>query len=1030
MLRSLVEWRDEITVVPYSGLQFLDFGFNIDDVTTSSSGFIERTTERGEDRDIRMLFALSGDDERDAKILSEADSDDEEYSISKVKALEPFLGNWVPVPLLRIRSGRGPRGEELLDLGPSTWARLFVTELDERDPESGHTHRVVLAIDTDMDKDGESETYLTPTTKDAEDEREFRLALNPDTMDWFLRMSVTDEDGVEVDVQKWVDDWLLDLFHKFKQAQRPNRELKPQDFPYLFEHWARYLAMLSLLRDAINVPKIRLLDTISDDNRYQPVEVDLVLDVGNSRTCGILIESYPDESGIDLNNSFALAMRDLGRPELSYRRPFESRVEFAQAAFGLDHVARRSGRTRPAFMWPSLVRVGPEAVGMMLASEGTETLSGLSSPKRYLWDNHPLNQDWRFRNATSGQHLPVIARSAFRFVNEAGDVIEQIKEEETRKLRRRGETSTASAIRARFSRSSLYGFMLAELFCHALAQINDPGGRATRKQSDLPRRLRNIILTMPSATPVQEQSIMRSRAEGAIKLIWSVLNWSEDLSTNCRKPRVIVDWDEASCTQLVYLYDEISQKFGGQIEAFFELKGRKRRRSPDKPEEISLRVACIDVGGGTSDLMVTTFFNEDNRAIRPRQDFREGFRVAGDDLVREIICRVVLPQIRESIEASGGTYVTEMLRELFGGDIGDVQEQFRQRRRQFALSVLQPMALAVLIACESLKEGDTRVLHIADVISRNDTKAPKTADGAAEAFGLAPALCEFIEKAARTRGADDWKLEGVSLEVNPIVVDSAVRDVLGPALDNMIEMTSHLGCDILLLSGRTAKQPAVREIVRERLAVTPDRLISMHEFRVGNWYPYRDQISNRVGDPKTTAVVGGMLCLLSESRIQNFKFYASDIFMRSTAHYIGEMEINGQIKDENLLFKNVDLDSSDTAAGPAEVLLRSPIHIGFRQLKLERWTATPLYRMDFANESVARRPTPLKVTIRRREFETDVQKKDDMLRAEALKEAFVIEEVEDAVGDGCRASDVKLTLHTLGIDENDYWLDTGVFRVN
>ena len=40
MLRSLVDWRDEITVVPYSGLQFLDFGFNIDDVTTSSSGFI------------------------------------------------------------------------------------------------------------------------------------------------------------------------------------------------------------------------------------------------------------------------------------------------------------------------------------------------------------------------------------------------------------------------------------------------------------------------------------------------------------------------------------------------------------------------------------------------------------------------------------------------------------------------------------------------------------------------------------------------------------------------------------------------------------------------------------------------------------------------------------------------------------------------------------------------------------------------------------------------------------------------------
>ena len=142
------------------------------------------------------------------------------------------------------------------------------------------------------------------------------------------------------------------------------------------------------MESTLAIPKIRFLDTVSSDRRYQPVDVDLVLDVGNSRTCGILIESYPDEARIDLNNSYALELRDLGQPERTYRRPFESRVEFAQANLGKDHIARRSGRTR-AFLWPSLVRVGPEAMRLASVAEGTETTSGLSSPKRYLWDDEP-----------------------------------------------------------------------------------------------------------------------------------------------------------------------------------------------------------------------------------------------------------------------------------------------------------------------------------------------------------------------------------------------------------------------------------------------------------------------------------------------------------------------------------------------------------------------------------------------------------------------------------------------------------------
>jgi hypothetical protein len=1042
MLRLLPEkWPAEVAIAPYSGIQFLDFGFDVDQIGRGSSAFSERFVEARETGEVWRLHPRTGDDALDAEIPPARRAGEEDYAISKTRALEPFLRKWIPAPVLRLRLGaKVARGGEAFDAGPSTWARLYVLELDERDPATGHTHRVVLALDTDLDDAPEEPDapYLAPTVKDAAEESVFRLVSDPDQMAWFLRRPVTEADGAEVDPQKWVDDWLSEAFLAFKQAQRPGKELRPEDLPYRFEHWARYIALLKMLGEAIRPPRLRLLDTVSEDARYATVDVDFVIDLGSSRTCGILVENYPDARDVDLTNAYSLSLRDLGRPELHYRRPFESRIEFARADFGPEHIARRSGRARPAFLWPSMLRVGPEATRLLRASEGTETVSGLSSPKRYLWDVSPVSQDWRFHGADTRQSLPLVARSAFRFLNEAGDVIAQARDEEQRKLRSRGESSAQPAIRPRFSRSALYGLMLSEMIAHALQQINDPAMRATRKQSDLPRRLRTVILTLPSATPLQEQAIMRSRAEGALRLTWAILGWNAAKPATCRPPEVIVDWDEASCTQLVWLYDEIAQKFGGQIEAFFRLVGQPRRRSAETAgrgggarAEPSLRVACIDVGGGTTDLMVTTYFSEDNRAIRPVQTAREGFRVAGDDLVEAVIARSVLPQLAERIAAAGGTYAEELLRELFAGDVGDVAEQTRQRRRQFALQVLTPAALAILEASEALRPGETRQLALVDVVG---AKPQPPHDPESEEpppppeLAVASDVLAYLEDAANGRGARDFALAGVTLEANARAVEDAAREVLGPPLEAMLEIVDHLDVDVLLLSGRPTRLPAVREMAREALALRPDRIVAMHEYKVGSWYPYRDRVSNRIGDPKTTAAVGAMLCLLASSRIVNFKLHAEELIMRSTARYIGEMERDGRIRAQRVLFSDVDLArrGGDEAA---TVRLRAPIHIGFRQLAHERWMASPLYRLDFGNEQAKRRRGPLAVTIARRETDGDAESHDQKLRAEALKEAFVIETVEDADGAACLISDVRLALHTLGVDETAYWLDTGVFRI-
>lgn len=1041
MRRALREnWPEDVTVTPHSGVQMLDFGFNIDSGGRGSAAFGERIDARADDEDIWRLWAYSGDEDRDERIPRINNDGEEDYTISKVKALEPFLRKWTPVPVLRIAHGRGSRGEELYEHGPSTWARMQILELDERDPETGHTHIAVLALDTDLESEDEPEDgapYLSPLRTDASDEREFRLVSDPDQMSWFLRCPV-EEDGEEYDQQEWVDEWLTALFRDFKQAQRPNRELKPDDFPYRFEHWARYLAMLRLVAEAAKPPRIRLLDTVSQDRRYPAVDVDLILDIGNSRTCGILVEGYPDETHFDLNNCIALTMRDLGRPEFSYREPFESRVEFARVDFGPEHLARRSGRSRPAFIWPGLVRVGPEAGRMVKSAEGTETTSGLSSPKRYIWDSRPVSQDWRFQGAEPRQPLPTVARSACRFLNEAGDVLAQVQDEEKAKLRQRNETSLTPATRPRFSRSSLYGFMLSELIAHALAQINDVAGRLSRKQSELPRRLRNIILTLPSATPVQEQAIMRSRAEGAVRLVWQIMGWADQApSQTTQAPKIIVDWDEASCTQLVWLYDEITQKFDGRIENYFRLRGQPRKRPAGveggggPKTEPSLRIACIDIGGGTTDLMISTYYSDDDRAIQPCQNVREGFRIAGDDLVQEVIASVILPQMAEQIAASGAAHAEELLKELFGGDVGDVEEQMRQRRRQYSLQVLTPLALAALSAGEKMQPGEIRRLSPPDVFG--EKTRPYAQDGEDETppeLDLPAGTLAYIEAEVKARGGR-WRLAEAEFEISDQALERAARDVLAPPLEAMMELVHHLSADVVLLSGRPTRLPVIGKIVRENMAAMAHRVIPMHEYRIGGWYPYRDRVSNRIGDPKTTAAVGAMLCLLAESRIVNFNLATGGIRMRSTARFIGEMERNSQLLESRVLFRDVDLTRSGGAEEVAEVTMRAPMHLGFRQMPFERWMASPLYRLDFANENARNLPRPFTVRIRRREYDGDAESAEEKLRMEALKEAFEIEEVVDAEDTGVKPSAaVRLSLHTMGIGANDYWLDTGIFRLS
>ena len=141
---------------------------------------------------------------------------------------------------------------------------------------------------------------------------------------------------------------------------------------------------------------LRLLDgaapevTLHASADAEAVPVDLVLDIGNSRTCGVLFERG------DFTRVMMLELRDLTQPWLTYRKSFDMRCVFRKADFGNDIVV---GGHR-LFEWRSLMRVGDEARSLVYRSleEGgmAQRTTNYSSPKRYLWDNKPFDGKWEF----------------------------------------------------------------------------------------------------------------------------------------------------------------------------------------------------------------------------------------------------------------------------------------------------------------------------------------------------------------------------------------------------------------------------------------------------------------------------------------------------------------------------------------------------------------------------------------------------------------------------------------------------------
>ena len=1015
-MKHMPQYLSPVSIIPGGIPQFLDFALPLEAVARLRRYFREEQRPADDANGLYSHFLRCMEPEGDGFVDQLSGQTGEyDYDMDARKALDVWQGHWLPVPFLRTRDQKWPDGRDRFEYGPSNWARCRVAR--QQDADGAETLRLVFVFDTQVEEPpGEGEHYHALAQRDLAAHATFKLAAHVRDNSWFLNAP-------------WVDQWLGGVYSAYRQSRHKGRGSWTEDSPYVLEHLASYLTLLDIVGQALRDLAVQVINP----DRDLPVEVDLILDIGNSRTTGILVETLPQRI-TSLNDSYLLHIRDLSQPEHIYTDPFETRVEFAEASFGNDALSRRSGRRTPAFAWPSAVRIGPEASRIATQAVCAEGATGMSSPKRYLWDEHPWNQSWRYN--TGGKSEPMVTRGLFaKQVNAQGTPLCVFDEPTFKRNAKLRKQAREPAFESLFSRSSLMLFMVGEIVTQALVTVNSPSQRIRRELPNLPRRLRRVIFTVPIAMPMAEQRIYRRWVNWAVRVVWEALGWDRHYlpSTAVRpsrpdyrlSPQVRCDWDEASCTQLVHLYSELSVKYHGDAHHFFRLLGKERDGKP------SLRAASIDIGGGTTDLSITTFHlvsaPADTARISPQLEFRDGFNIAGDEVLREVISKLVLQSLHDELARHGVRDPRTLLHQLFGkGAIGSSQEE-RNLRSRFIRQVAAPVALAMLTACE-LREHGTQGANLtcsfADFFECGPEEQ-RDAQPAIERRAPRPQenVVRYLEDAVRRVAPDSrFTLMGTPIQIAPAAISRNIRATLDPVLADLCEIVHLYDCDILLLSGRPSAWGAVVQSVLAKLPVPPDRVVPMREYHAGGWYPFADAMG-RITDPKTSVVVGAILCALAEGHLEGFSYDTGSLRLNSTARFIGELDTNGQLQRPKIWFE-VDVNAADSVDMelPRPIQFSTPLPVGYRQLDAERWPTTRYYLLNFASEaarSKAAGKTPYAVNLRL----SLAEMRDDGV-GERDEGEFEIVDITNRNGESVPKSDLAMHLQTLPLDEG-YWLDTG-----
>lgn len=923
---------------------------------------------------------------------------------------ELLLGKWLPMPMYEIEKSGQSTGY------PNGWCRVRIDAVGERQGNGMQRFRCVWGFDTHLAKDA-TEGLLRPAfLSGSEENKTYSLCNRSDLLlGGFLNLP----DGQN---EAPIGDYLVSLF---------GIDLR-QETTHKYKFIAYYIYLINYLRLSGAAPEVVTL--YNKDTKQVPVDVSV--DIGNSRTCAVLFERG------DFTKARMLRLRDLSEPWRTYENAFDMRVVFRRADFGGDLT-----QGKELFQWLSLVRIGEEAKHLIYHSlEGhgeSERTTNYSSPKRYLWDGSPYQNRWELMvvddDPTNLKVNPQIFIEGFTdYFDDDGTFLDEQKEIDLFSL---GQTDDS----CHYSRRSLMTFVLIEMLQQAQCYINSSKFRDMHGQIDCRRYLRNIIVTCPTAMPLQEQEILRKAAKNAARLLHKlnpalpemtitpdpeILHPTDDIEEQQKRGWL---YDEAFASQLVYLYAELAQRYGGRVDQFFKLKGHYRKEIEEQGfEGNSLTIGTIDIGAGTTDIMITAYGQKGIGRLTPIPLYYDSFYSAGDDILHNIIRDVILegkdnkddflgsigsalaarilqmtpdellliPRIaetkayRETVEDIRHAMsddnarhlkhhlTQELMHHFFADNSANQSEKDRRCRLDFCTQVSHPMSQFFL---ELLKQGRPTKLYTYEELFPKEKPADYLLDHFEYHFG--------------------FRFESLNWSYEPEIVGAIVRNTMEPMIKALsVVMYAH-HCDIIVLSGRPTNLEPLTELFLKYIPIAPNRLVRLNQYHVGRWFPLATEEGYFQESQKAVVAVGAEVGYLASTvgfngLVLDFSSLAKT--MKSTARYIG-------LYDTELQEVHTPFLTPNNSTAKLKGISAFPCYIGCKQFNASKYQARPLYAIY--NNSGA---SQLNIMLQRNYFED--------------RELLTLEDITDMEGETISNSDVELRLQTLARDAN-FWMDKGAFTL-
>lgn len=736
----------------------------------------------------------------------------------------------------------------------------------------------------------------------------------------------------------------------------------------------RALFKLAALLDVLG-PRVPKLHFTRISSRV-PVPVSLVLDFGNSRSSALLVEAR--DKGMF---ALPLVMRNLGSPFSVDEECFDSRITFLPSPFDK---AVATVATGDGFAWPSVARLGREALDRALETPHRYACS-LSGPKRYLWDHRQTEDRWFYAERQGTEYRTVFGKLLKYLPEESGGLY----------LR---EDGPQTPVDPRYAPRTMMLFAIVEILCQAFAQIGSPAYRHFQGKEANPRVLKSLVLTYPSAMRKEERHVYDALVRNAVVLACHLLNVAPE-----HRPNVMADGnfesflltDEALAAQMVYVYQEASQTFSGSMEELIQIYGRKQGH---------LRIASVDIGGGTSDVMIAEYEDKlpgAGTALRIKKLFQDGINVAGDEVCRAIVSELVFDQVLAQLPSPEARARMEHL--FSEGDAG-FGSSWRTLRGKLVPYFWMPLARCYW----SLAEGNAPVGHspeksyfVPEVFELFQVAATETTVLAeADAF-LTQAVPGFPG------------LMNLFLKLDRASVEKTIVRVLREPLRRYADILAQFDVDLVLLAGRSARLPCVRDLFVAEMPVAPPRIKTMANFRVGEWYPSKWKDQGRIKDPKSTVTAGAaILHLASRNLLPGFLI---DVIEdpKETPIYGLYQDAEPHIARENELFP----DTPETSQAPRGSRKSKPfaytsgMRIGFRNVASQEMDGAPLFEVRPQTPEVEAALLEDRVLL---EFQKMPDGQIGIVSVTSQRGAYQFE-----------PTDFYLALKTIAQDR--YWIDTGVF---